>query len=206
MNRFMLAATAAIALVSASAASATVSIGGSLAFAPATTINFEQASEGASLNGYYSGSGVTFSSVWETYGYNFGPDLSAGGAINFTPVFNTSAASDFVITFSSVHHDAGLSVVSDAPGTFSTYLGGSLVESAFYGGGYHAGADVISFTNSNFDSIRYTGTGDHAILFDNLGFGAGSSGTPEPASWALMLLGVGGLGGALRARRKAVVA
>lgn len=32
------------------------------------------------------------------------------------------------------------------------------------------------------------------------------AGVPEPAAWSLMLLGLGGLGGALRARRKAVVA
>ena len=39
---------------------------------------------------------------------------------------------------------------------------------------------------------------------DGLIFGQG--GVPEPAAWSLMLLGLGGLGGALRARRKAVVA
>lgn len=33
-----------------------------------------------------------------------------------------------------------------------------------------------------------------------------SASTPEPASWALMLLGLGGIGGALRSRRKAACA
>ncbi len=37
-------------------------------------------------------------------------------------------------------------------------------------------------------------------------FAASPAGAPEPASWALMLLGFGGLGAGLRARRKAVPA
>lgn len=202
MNRLMLAATAVIVLSSASAANATVTIGSSLAFSPAVTLDFEQAVEGASLNSYYAGQGVTFASVWQSYAYagTFPPELSGGGAINFTPAFNTGAASDFTINFSSVQTDAGFSVVTDAAGTFSTYLGGFLVESASYSGGYQPGADVISFTNSSFDSIRFAGTGDHAALIDNLGFSVNGV-VPEPATWAMMLVGLGGLGAAMRSRR-----
>jgi len=38
------------------------------------------------------------------------------------------------------------------------------------------------------------------------GFGFRLDAVPEPASWAMMLVGLGGLGGALRARRKSVTA
>jgi hypothetical protein len=36
--------------------------------------------------------------------------------------------------------------------------------------------------------------------------GVGAGGVPEPASWAMMLIGFGGLGGALRSRRRAASA
>jgi opacity protein-like surface antigen len=203
MRHLILAATAAAALSAVGAANATVSIGGSLAFTPTVTIDFEQASEGASLDSYYAGQGVTFDSLTQTYGYAglFPPDLSGGGAINFYPAFDTSNAANFSIDFSSVQSNAGFAVVTDFAATFSTYLDGSLVETAYYTGGHQPGADIISFTNSSFNSIEFVGTGDDGALIDNLAFDGVS--VPEPAAWALMLIGFGALGISLRSRRVA---
>jgi hypothetical protein len=51
------------------------------------------------------------------------------------------------------------------------------------------------------------------ILFDNITLGSATPvpgdppvGVPEPATWSMMLIGLGGLGGALRSRRKLAIA
>lgn len=58
-------------------------------------------------------------------------------------------------------------------------------------------ATSVTFSFHSFGS-------NYEVGIDN--FLISGTGVPEPAGWALMLLGLGGLGGALRARRKAALA
>jgi hypothetical protein len=204
MKTFLLAAAVAMTLGSVSVANATASIGSGPGFTPAVTIDFEQAAEGTVLGGYYSGLGVTFTNLNQTYGYtgSFPPDLSNGGAINFYPAEFPTNAVDFAIAFSSAQSDAAFALVTDNPATFSSYLGGVLVDTVTYVGGYNPGADFVQFLNSDFDSIQFTGSsvGDLGVLLDNLSFNV-SGVVPEPATWTMMLVGFGALGAVARRRR-----
>lgn len=62
-------------------------------------------------------------------------------------------------------------------------------------------------SSATFAAVLGAGTSHTLQMFDQTSFylPAGLSysiSTPEPAAWALMLMGVFGLGGALRARRR----
>ena len=68
--------------------------------------------------------------------------------------------------------------------------------------------------NGAFDEVKFTSgeegsgffSGDHTVgQFDN-GGGGGAGAVPEPATWTMMILGVGLIGGALRRRRGAMSA
>jgi choice-of-anchor C domain-containing protein len=65
------------------------------------------------------------------------------------------------------------------------------------------------------ESLKFTTSGPTTLTFTSLDVGTpygpvignvGVAGVPEPASWALMLLGAGALGGALRVRRSRTTA
>lgn len=82
---------------------------------------------------------------------------------------------------------------------FSVDLDGTTITSglSFCGSnGACDGAHISNFGDSIFDTF---GGSSNTGYLDNFSISAG--GVPEPASWALMLIGFGGLGAALRARR-----
>jgi hypothetical protein len=51
------------------------------------------------------------------------------------------------------------------------------------------------------ESVQFGGVANF-IAFDDVTFGSSTPGVPEPATWALMLMGVAGIGGAARAARR----
>ena len=89
-------------------------------------------------------------------------------------------------------------------GTFQDYFGGQIINDL----SFPSGNQIVGETNG-FVSYRSTGplisrvtfsSGQNSFEFDNI-----AAGVPEPATWALMILGFGAVGGAMR-RRQAVAA
>ena len=72
---------------------------------------------------------------------------------------------------------------------------------AYINGATGAAPTVTLFQQSTSDGVNWTAANTN-LTYSSLGVVA----APEPAAWATMLLGLAGLGGALRARRKAVAA
>ena len=64
-----------------------------------------------------------------------------------------------------------------------------------------SGIDSLQFTPSGGTNVGLPGAGEYFAL-DNLSLTT----VPEPATWAMMLVGFGGLGAAMRSRRKQALA
>jgi hypothetical protein len=106
----------------------------------------------------------------------------------------------------------------------ATEFGAITTETAANGGGFFFGSNhdghgshtalfkvTVSGTSphedfSATDRVESTGNSAHASQFWGLAPGFGATVLPEPADWALMLFGVGAVGGALRYRRSKVTA
>ncbi|MBC9031722.1 PEP-CTERM sorting domain-containing protein [Sphingomonas sp. JC676] len=91
---------------------------------------------------------------------------------------------------------------------FSTYAFNGIVFDQQNGGLF---TDIDSITGIAANRVSNTGN-RLAINFAGAKFNAGdkivvnfASGVPEPASWGMLLIGVGGLGGAMRMRRDRAV-
>ncbi|MFI4950996.1 MAG: PEPxxWA-CTERM sorting domain-containing protein, partial [Caulobacterales bacterium] len=83
----------------------------------------------------------------------------------------------------------GTIVGNHADGSFT----GGTAEDRFYGATNAGGISKLVISNPP------------GIEIDHIQYGVGAAatgGVPEPASWALMVLGFGGLGAAMRARRR----
>lgn len=135
-----------------------------------------------------------------------------GGALNvFTGAPGLTQASQFIFTYTGTQPQSFLTA-------FDTGFG--VWQSAAHEGGdwdMSVSGDTVTFTapkgfelnaGENFDfTVGFTNTIDPSkFSFTAQWVGADPSAVPEPAAWALMLAGFGGLGGALRARRRGLAA
>jgi hypothetical protein len=110
-------------------------------------------------------------------------DLTTGGLFNLLSIDVT-------------HQDDG------DPISFQGFLGATLVKSAVIDGGYYGTYTFSGFTGLDKVVLTMTGRYNDPNL-DNLVYGLSNS-VPEPASWALMILGFGAIGATMRRRAAAV--
>ncbi len=157
-------------------------------------------------------------SIYENGAYIVVPDaqfISAGPGGSFTQNPNT-----YSLTFSLVGLDpasAQLSGSFAADNFASAFLNGHLIAQDVQSGVFSnlntltpfsaPGADFVSGLNTL--SFVVTDTGPpSALLVDGLSGTADPArgGVPEPSSWAMLLVGFGGLGALMRSRRRMAVA
>lgn len=215
LARTLAVAASAIALLSAAATQAATSIPypdtGRL---NPTTYTFKATATG-DVVGYFAGSGAGWDEQVALMVNGVAPAASAFGLDDHaTPV---GAAFDFG------HVTAGDSLVfvlraSGNPGKFaysdptmngpydSLPVGTNHIYSTTYSDG-SLGHAIPAGTYVAFEDLPTTWSDhnyfDDTFVFTNVGTQSTytSSGVPEPASWALLILGVGGIGAALRTRR-----
>jgi hypothetical protein len=189
--------------------------------AVATNVDFD----GANVNATTSSTGGSFVGSGEGpgQGNTFTGPLSGGeglhAASNYLYVNSPGDGSNtFTVDFTTAVSAAGLDVIDyfGASGftndlNLSAYAGadgtGALLGS-FDAAHFNFQEDNIYFMGvvsdqANIGSIVFTRSGDQSgddIGLDNVVSNGVAGGVPEPASWALMLLGFGGMGAMLRRR------
>jgi hypothetical protein len=219
MRKLVLGLAAATALSFASEASATVLVAGSTSVAPAP---FNLATQGTLLASQsQTGTVDTFSATFNQAVYRntsgfldfyFQVMRTGAGAIGnddikrFTNANFTGFTTD-VFTLLTDPDGAGIFVASTngaSTTTFSRDLGGVL-EAAFGTNtltGTEIGETVIYRTNATSYQVGTFGVIDGSVF----GGRTFAPGVPEPATWAMMLLGFGGIGMAMRRRRNPALA
>ena len=72
---------------------------------------------------------------------------------------------------------------------------------SFFSGGIFYYFDTAAFTSTGtFDTVLFGGSQQGRLVVTDIGAATGA--VPEPAGWALMILGFGGVGAAVRHRRR----
>lgn len=195
----------------------------SLASTPAlaqTTINFESESVGSRANGF-TVSGVSFS---DTLGANLqiysGSEvvgtrglLTQGDDTSALRMLFLSLSTDLSLAFGNDELCSPSSCVYNADrAVLDIFNAGTLVGSTFVLFNQNNIADqTIGISGISFDEAVFTfanssfQAGNLAEVVDNIRFSAVSA-VPEPNTWAMMLVGFGAVGAAMRRRRKTLLA
>lgn len=163
--------------------------------ASATTIDFSGHS--GLVGSTYTSEGVVF-----TGDATFG---TCGGGC--PPTTNSFAyGSDFTATFATTQSDVTFQSVSFSSTLATAYDAmGNVIATVTDDQGFPITDQIDTLAGAGIKYITFvTNGGYNGPAITNLTFDGTS--VPEPATWALMLIGVGGLGAAARSRRKALVA
>jgi hypothetical protein len=163
----------------------------------ATTIDFETTTTGAattpgtSIGSIYSSLGITFSNA---VFYQCGGGCPAPDTGTF---ISGAGFGTFTATFSNLTNAFSFANVSASSGTARAFgAAGNLLQSI----SFSAFPATFHFNVSGIKSVSFAPAGGYGV--DNFAFDNPTPAVPEPATWAMMILGMGAVGFAMRRRQK----
>lgn len=129
------------------------------------------------------------------------PTGPGGNLAGFTIGANSVVGSDTVVTFV---HPLTFGTAFDL--TFGLYTAAYVGPNGMVHNDSAAKLTGISIWDASFNPVAVALTSDSDVIFDSNGAHLpGTSAAPEPATWAMLLVGFFGLGGVLRRRRTILV-
>jgi len=165
--------------------------------ANATVVTFDDLTgSGLVQDGY---AGIVWNADWTYYDADQTPFTPASPP---TRVYDTQQTGAFNFAGPVTFEGADFAGQSYATVQFQLYLEGLLVGTS----GPLTTSSTPAFLASGYgglvDEVRVVSRFPALFVMDNVTYNAASAAIPEPAAWAMMLLGFFGLGASLRARRR----
>jgi hypothetical protein len=172
-------------------------------------VNFDGVPTNDLVNGFYSGGTSSSGATGPNLGVSFTGFQTTSGFGETSPpnlAFNAGgpAFANTTFGFTRFSFTAGFF----APGTVNVFSGingsGTLLGSitGLLGNPNAFALQTITFTGLG-RSVTFVGT-DATLGVDDFNFTLAGGGVPEPATWAMMLIGFGLVGGAMRGRRASI--
>jgi PEP-CTERM motif len=151
----------------------------------AQTITFGPPAADGSFSGTFGDTGIAGGAFTDTYTFNMPTGVAAA---TISSIFTTNTSND--INFTAVTLDGTTFDIGSTGQVEFRFVNNVLVTD---------GPQSLVVSGSSGGNGSYAGT----LSFESAGgIIIGVGGVPEPAAWALMIVGFGGVGAALRARRR----